>query len=523
MPERRVDEAGRHEHRGFRRRMGDRLEHAAGHGPRAVELRRLESPGERKHQKEVPDLGDGRIRDEQLQARLPQCHHVADENGRRTERAQQLSRGQCHDTGKHVEPEPHDEEPRSLDDQCRERGARRGRRTGVCRRQPQVQRKERGLGQQPRRHRCRRRPRHGVGTHPRGQQRHVHRAVGAVQQEGAQQIQHGAQQREEQVAQCRAQRLAAAVQAHERHARKGQELQRDVEREHVAAHEHEVERPPDREQEQPERQRSPRLPSARRCAEIPSGVDADAGNHHGHGQQHDHRQPIGAQGDAERRRPATEQIDQRVAGAHRGVGDGDRDAESEHERRERHALRMAAAEHEPGHHAGKRQQDRQHEEIAVRGRHVVRSGVAGIGLHRGRGIGCQRDRAGLVEQSQQQRDRQRRGGEGDDNRGDQQRLRYRVAAHPGGLPPARDDAAQQEHAVADQIEREDLPQRLRVDDESVEPETHEPRGGQAEQRGGVHDRHRSGAPMSSNVSVSASEGISATSMTMMSGLAKPSG
>ena len=107
--------------------------------------------------------------------------------------------------------------------------------------------------------------------------------------------------------------------------------------------------------------------------------------------------------------------------------------------------------------------------------------------------------------------------------GDQQRLRNRVAAHAGGLPPARDDAAQQEHTVADQIEREDLSQRLRVDDESVEPEADERGSGEPEQRGRAHDRHRAGAPASSNVSVSASEGISATSITMMSGLAKPSG
>ncbi len=121
MPERRVDESGRQEHRGLRRRMRDGLEHAAGHRPpRCRGCAACESAHEREHQKQVPDLGDGRIRDEQLQARLPQRDHVADENGRRAERAEHLSRGPRHDTGKHVEPEPDDEEPRSLDDQCRE-------------------------------------------------------------------------------------------------------------------------------------------------------------------------------------------------------------------------------------------------------------------------------------------------------------------------------------------------------------------------------------------------------------------
>ena len=49
------------------------------------------------------------------------------------------------------------------------------------------------------------------------------------------------------------------------------------------------------------------------------------------------------------------------------------------------------------------------------------------------------------------RDRERRRREGDDERGDQQRLRHRVAAEPGGRAPARDDRAEHEDAVADEL------------------------------------------------------------------------
>ena len=131
--------------------------------------------------------------------------------------------------------------------------------------------------------------------------------------------------------------------------------------------------------------------------------------------------------------------------------------------------------------------------------------------------------AGLLVQPQQQPDRQRRAREGDDDAGDHERLRDRIAAQPGGGAAPRDHAEQQEDAAAEQVEGEDLAQRLGVDDEAVQAEAHQRRAGQAEQRLAHRGGARSGGPATSRPSVAAMESTSATSMTMISGLAQATG
>ena len=108
-------------------------------------------------------------------------------------------------------------------------------RAGVGGRQPQMQREERGLGQQSRRHQRGCNQGHGFGVHPLGQQHDVERAVGAVEQGRADQIEDRAKQREDQIAQRSRERLRAAIQADQRHRGERQQLQRDVQREEITA------------------------------------------------------------------------------------------------------------------------------------------------------------------------------------------------------------------------------------------------------------------------------------------------
>ena len=210
--------------------------------------------------------------------------------------------------------------------------------------------------------------------------------------------------------------------------------------------------------------------------------------------------------------------------------------EARDERQQRDALRIAAAQHEPGHHPDERDQHRQHEQqsagrrghgigpaegrASTRRRHRARARVR-------RRIGGERDRTRCVVQAQQQRDGERGGRERDDDAGDQQRLRHRVAAEARARAAPRDGAQQQEDAAAHDVERQDLAQRLRVDDQPVNAQpTRRPRT--ARSRASSFGRaHRSalrcGAPASISARTSASVGISANSMTTISGFANPAG
>ncbi len=121
-------------------------------------------------------------------------------------------------------------------------------------------------------------------------------------------------------------------------------------------------------------------------------------------------------------------------------------------------------------------------------------------------------------------DRERGGREGDDDAGDDHRLRHRIGGEAGGRALARDDAEQQEDAAAQDVEGEDLAQRVRIDDEAVEAEADQRRARQSGQRsrrswhGG-----RLGGPMTSMGSVAAIESVMNASMNRISGLAQPAG
>src|SRR5262249_55985861 len=128
--------------------------------------------------------------------------------------------------------------------------------------------------------------------------------------------------------------------------------------------------------------------------------------------------------------------------------------------------------------------------------------------------------AGRLKQSEQQRDRERGCGKSDDDAGDDQCLRHRIAAEARRRAAARDDAEQQEHAAAEQIESEDLAERLRIDDHTVQAEPDRRSGAEAEYRRSAHRRAlRSGAPAISRPSVTAMVRVIATSIATISGLA----
>ena len=76
--------------------------------------------------------------------------------------------------------------------------------------------------------------------------------------------------------------------------------------------------------------------------------------------------------------------------------------------------------------------------------------------------GSQRRLPGLLEQPQHQGDRERARREGDDDPGDDHRLRHGIGLQSGRRAFSRDDAEHQENAAADKVERKNFAQRLRV-------------------------------------------------------------
>ena len=115
----------------------------------------MRAGSEREDQKQVADLGDGRIGDQQFQPRLTQSEDAANDDRRRAEPAENcgyLVRGKA---GKHIKPQPQRQEERAFDDKAGEYGARGRRRVGVSGRQPEVQREKSRLGEQARGHQAR--------------------------------------------------------------------------------------------------------------------------------------------------------------------------------------------------------------------------------------------------------------------------------------------------------------------------------------------------------------------------------
>ena len=104
-PSNSAEEARGEEHRGLGEGVGEDLHQAAVPPIRRPGVR----PGaEREHQEEIADLGDGRIGDEELEARLAERHHAAEHDRRRPERAEDRIEADRRERGQDGEPEPHD-------------------------------------------------------------------------------------------------------------------------------------------------------------------------------------------------------------------------------------------------------------------------------------------------------------------------------------------------------------------------------------------------------------------------------
>jgi hypothetical protein len=232
--------------------MGDCLQQPAMHGTALQQSAGSQIECERKHQEQVADLRDGRIGHQQLQALLAQGHNTACNYRQRPERAKQL-RGRKGNHARHdVKPQAHDKKPGTLDHQGRQYRACRCRGTRVRRRQPEVQGKQCGLGQQANGHQGQHRPGDRLRAHSSSQQCDVQSAIGTVEQDRAQQVEHRSRQRKQQIAQRGAQGVTATVQADQRHSGKCQQLQRDVQSEQISADKYQIERAPHSEQQQPE-------------------------------------------------------------------------------------------------------------------------------------------------------------------------------------------------------------------------------------------------------------------------------
>src|SRR5262249_44297625 len=114
-----------------------------------------------------------------------------------------------------------------------------------------------------------------------------------------------------------------------------------------------------------------------------------------------------------------------------------------------------------------------------------------------------------------------RGREGDHETRDDQRLRHGVAAEVRRRAAARDDREEQEDPATEEIEGEDLAQRVRVHDEAVEAEAHGRGAADSEELRRPHrPGWRAGAPATRSPSVTAIVSVIGTSMARISGLAQ---
>ena len=192
---------------------------------------------------------------------------------------------------------------------------------------------------------------------------------------------------------------------------------------------------------------------------------------------------------------------------------------------------VAVAQNEGQQDACDRDDDRQHQQEAARGRYRVQR--RGGGQHQPPD-GSEPALGGapllsVVEPAvwnsrSNERDRQSRCGKRDNDAGNHQGLRHRVIADARRCAPPSDDAEQEEHAAAEQIEGDDLAKRLRIRDQAVEPKSDRGGGAQSEHRHAAHRfALRSGAPASSRPRVAAIVRIIATSMPRISGLASAGG
>src|SRR5271165_1179212 len=229
-----------------------------------------------------------------------------------------------------------------------------------------MQGEERGLGEQSRRHQTSREPHGGQGPYALSEEHYVERPIGAVEQRGAEQIEDGAEEGEQKVAERRDQRLWLSRQADQRDRGEGQQFQRDIEIEQISANEKNGQRRPNRLNEDPERQRRARFRHVLGRGETGASVKRRGGDHQGRRHQHDARNAVGPERDAERGRKSGDVIDERRSGAPNQNGDGDGGGEPDRREAERDAFGEPSAEHERQQNPGGGQQDREHQQRSAR-------------------------------------------------------------------------------------------------------------------------------------------------------------
>ena len=289
---------------------------------------------------------------------------------------------------------------------------------------------------------------------------------------GPEQIEDRAEQREQQVAQCRRQRLGAAVEADQRHRGKCQQFEGDIKIEQIARRERPRSSLPKRASSNVQKTSGARASGFPAASEIALGRTArwrdissaavtiiaaenpSARNATPSGGCQPPTTYCNTSGRARRRRRSAT-----ATASPTGITD------------QRDTLGIAPAEEQ------RQQQPATGKTIARTSRNppavVPTDRTAGIGISRV--FGPERAAAGrhaaciawLRKSRSSKRHRQRRRRKGDDDAGDDQRLRHRIAAEPGRGTSAGDDPEQQEHAAAEQIEGEDLAQRLRMHDQAV--------------------------------------------------------
>ncbi len=162
-----------------------------------------------------------------------------------------------------------------------------------------MQREERGLGQEASGHQPRRQPYGGFGPNAFREDGNVERAIGAVEQRDSEQIEHRAEQREQEIAQRRGDRLGAPVETNQRNGGEGEKLEPDVEIEQVPAQEEQARPRLDALQQGPKDQRRALFLIARRRKIAPR---VQRGGRRDQSRRHEHhcRESVGPERYAER-------------------------------------------------------------------------------------------------------------------------------------------------------------------------------------------------------------------------------
>ncbi len=176
-----------------------------------------------------------------------------------------------------------------------------------------MQREQRGLRQKARGHQPARQPDGRLGANKRGKERDVERAIGAVEQGHAEQIEHRAEQREQEIAQGRSQSLGTSVQRNQRNRGEGEKLEANIEIEQIAAQKDEAQRRLNALQQRPEDERRALFGQFWRGREAGPGVERGGGRDEFRCHEHDGGKSIGSERDPERGRITGKGVDDRLA------------------------------------------------------------------------------------------------------------------------------------------------------------------------------------------------------------------